>query len=399
MSNKGLEKAKLQVLFNKEAGLLGSLMCQLDFKENTSIDYVAVINGTDITYNPDLFNKLEPVGQKTVLYKALWGTALLHNIRGKDKDKKIWEEACDIYIEGLLNKESYRAQYEYALNHTESDLKLYKDLAEEEIYKKLLENNPPNNQNNNNNQDDDDDDNGGGNQSGNNEGDNNNNNNSSKVGVDFSKATPADEQSQIEKVGKAQAAGKLAGNGSCKEVERLLQKFLKPKINWEQALSQFITDSFEYNGTTWSRPNRRHQDIYLPSKEMEEGKLTHLMYFLDVSGSIEEKDIKRFNSELAYIKEELKPSKLTVIYFDTEILDRVVYEEDDDFIPKKAPYGGGTSYRQVYDEIVKNKPTCAVIFTDLYCEPMPKVDVPVLWVCNNTDSHKILTGKRINIHE
>ena len=29
------------------------------------------------------------------------------------------------------------------------------------------------------------------------------------------------------------------------------------------------------------------------------------------------------------IKEELKPSKLTVLYFDTEILDKVVYEEDD----------------------------------------------------------------------
>lgn len=398
MSNKCLEKAKLQVLFNKEAGLLGSLMCQLNFVEDTSLKYVSVINGTDIKYNPDLFNSLEPVGQKTVLYKALWSTALLHNIRGKDKDKKTWEKACDIYIESILDTENYNASYEYDLKHSKDELKKYRGLAEEEIYKKLLNGNtPPNNSNNPNQQNNSS---GSGSSNNNNENnDENQENNQPSVGIDSTGLSKTEEQAQIDKVSKAQAAGKLAGTGSCKEVEKLLQKFLKPKIDWKQALSQFLTDACEYNGTTWSRPNRRFQDMYLPSKVMEEGKLTHLMYFLDVSGSIDDKDIKRFNSELAYIKEELKPSKLTVLYFDTEILDKVVYEEDDDFIPKKAPYGGGTSYKKVYDEIIKNKPTCAVIFTDLYCDPMPKVDIPVLWVCNNEEKHEILTGKRINIHE
>ena len=140
MSNKCLEKAKLQVLFNKEAGLLGSLMCQLNFVEDTSLKYVSVINGTDIKYNPDLFNSLEPVGQKTVLYKALWSTALLHNIRGKDKDKKTWEKACDIYIENILDTENYNASYEYDLKHSKDELRNYRGLAEEEIYKKLLNN-------------------------------------------------------------------------------------------------------------------------------------------------------------------------------------------------------------------------------------------------------------------
>ena len=208
MSNKYLEKAKLQVLFNKEAGLLGSLMCQLNFVEDTSLKYVSVINGTDIKYNPDLFNSLEPVGQKTVLYKALWSTALLHNIRGKDKDKKTWEKACDIYIENILDTENYNASYEYDLKHSKDELKKYRGLAEEEIYKKLLNGNtPPDNSNQQNNSS------GSGSSNNNENNDENQGNNQPSVGIDSTNLSKTEEQAQIDKVSNAQAAGKLAGTG------------------------------------------------------------------------------------------------------------------------------------------------------------------------------------------
>ena len=160
-----------------------------------------------------------------------------------------------------------------------------------------------------------------------------------------------------------------------------------------------LLDKSDYS---WRKPNRRFSDMYLPSRVESDGRLTHLLYFLDVSGSIEESQIVRFNSEIRHIKESLNPDKLTLVQFDTRIQRVDVFTSTQKFTNIHVVIGGGTSYNEVHDYILKEKPTASVIFTDLCCTPMQEVDSPIIWVTREEDlkyASKPLFGKTIVIKE
>jgi predicted metal-dependent peptidase len=150
---------------------------------------------------------------------------------------------------------------------------------------------------------------------------------------------------------------------------------------------------------TWARPNRRHCDIYLPSRFTDDGRLAHLIYYFDTSGSTSNADITRFNSEVKYIQETLKPAKLTVVQFDTCIQHERVFLEGDDF-SEIVVYGrGGTSLVPVREHILKHEPTAAVIFSDLECNPMAPlgIEVPVIWAVVGRGGHTPTFGRVIHI--
>jgi predicted metal-dependent peptidase len=167
-------------------------------------------------------------------------------------------------------------------------------------------------------------------------------------------------------------------------IEQIVEKFLAPIIPWEAELKAFFTDLVDED-FTWRRPNRRfaHDDMYLPSRFEDEGRLEHLIYYLDVSGSITDQEVLRFNSEVKFIKEQFNPKKLTLVQFDTQIQKEDVFYEDDRFEKIVVVGRGGTCLRCVHAHIVEHKPTAAVIFSDLYVAPMQPlpVNVPIIWAC------------------
>src|SRR5207245_8555961 len=99
--------------------------------------------------------------------------------------------------------------------------------------------------------------------------------------------------------------------------QSLLDHFLAPIIPWEKVLLKWHIE-LSRSKFTWRRPRRRTmpQNIYLPSRSDDEGRLAHLMYMQDVSGSISNPEILRFNSELKYVWDYIKPKKMTVVQFD-----------------------------------------------------------------------------------
>src|SRR5690606_7356868 len=191
--------------------------------------------------------------------------------------------------------------------------------------------------------------------------------------------------SVVQAVHQAKASGQ-AGNipGAIKEI---LKKFLEPVIPWQTVLMQFFTDLLDED-YSWKRPNRRYSDMYLPSKFTDDGRLEHLMYFLDVSGSISEAQILRFNSEVKYIQETLKPQRLTLIQFDTMIQDVKEFNVDDPFDEIEIIGRGGTSFVPVREYIQEHKPTAAIIFSDMFCPPMEPLEeeIPIVWVV--MDNHR-----------
>ncbi len=371
MLNKELDRVKSRVFINNgTAAFLAPLMCSMEFRWMPSIS-TACTNGLFVGWNPAFFSQLEPATRETVLVHELWHPALLHHVRRGSRDPKIWNQACDFRINNDLQKAGYSFK---GVEWCCLDPSLDKNgrMAEEDIYDLLMQGElvaPPN-------------------PFGGDDG-------------DMHEPTEDEVRSSVNAVIRAVHEAKAAGAGSIPGiVKETLDKFLEPVIPWETELMAFMTDLLEDNWS-WARPNRRYQDVYLPSQTTDEGRLEHLAYYLDVSGSCSNADVLRFNSEVKYIKEVLNPQKLTLVQFTTDIVHETVFLEGDPF-EETIRYGcGGTSFVPVRKHIMENKPTAAIVFSDMQCSQMQPLDydIPVIWVAIRAAGVKVPFGKLIHIRK
>lgn len=372
--SKLLDKVKSKVFLSKSnAAFLGTLMCSLNFNWSRDIP-TAGTDGINLWWNPDYFNSLPSEGtanaltcsRATNLNHELWHVALLHNMRRGSRNQEIWNIACDIKIDLMLEAEGYSFK---GVNGVPRDPK-YKGWVEEDIYEDLINNNPPPP-------------------------------NSSCTCCSMAlPETDKNIQAVVNTVVMAVHQAKLSGQAGNLpgEIEQTLKKFLEPVIPWQQVLMKWFTDMLDED-YSWHRPNRRYDEMYLPSKFEDEGRLAHLVFYEDVSGSITDAQHLRFNSEVKYIQEVLKPKRLTLCQFDVEITDEKDYKEEDPFDEIKIIGGGGTSYHDVRRHIIEHKPTAAVIFSDMYCAPMQPLpfDIPIIWIAINNPGATPPFGKMLHI--
>ena len=365
--DKMLEHVKKDVFLGKNASFLGSVLCSQDFSwdRDARIDTVGT-NCLHIYWCIKDFLDCSKDERASTLVHELWHTALLHHLRIEKRDPKLWNIACDYRINNNLRADGYFIPDTWIVN---PDIDRYGILSEEEIYEKLVQHQIPQPQ---------------------------------QYSGDLlqNAAISSNPSVLISAVVRAVQASELsnqAGNlpGSLKEI---LKTFLEPVIPWRSVLMQWMTDLHEED-YTWKRPNRRFQDLYMPSREPDEGRLAHLAYFEDVSGSITQADKERFNSEVKFVQEVLKPKKLTLIQFDTAIAQVREFNEDELFEEIEIGGGGGTSLRPVHNWIEKHKPTAAIIFSDLECAPMESlsVPIPVIWVAIRNQNAQVPFGKLIHI--
>ena len=364
----------LKLLGEPRARFLTSLLYSLKLVWTDTIP-TAGTNGLLLMINPKFFYELSKEERIFVILHELWHVAKLHSIRREFRDHRLWNIACDYHINNLLLTETYSSFKITALKNCFKDKKFI-GLSEEEIYEELLKQYPnglPDNE-----------------YSGNN------------LSGDLKELDQEEKSKAIAKVMEATQTAKAMGCDVGSGITTLLSKFIKPRINWKKVLYKYMTALLDKSDYSWRKPNRRFSDMYLPSRVESDGRLTHLLYFLDVSGSIEESQIIRFNSEIRHIKESLNPDKLTLVQFDTRIQRVDVFTSNQKFTNIHVVAGGGTSYNEVHDYILKEKPTASVIFTDLCCTPMQEVDSPVIWVTREEDlkyASKPLFGKTIVIKE
>ena len=364
----------LKLLGEPRARFLTSLLYSLKLVWADDIP-TAGTNGILLKINPKFFYELSKEERLFVILHELWHVAKLHSIRRESRDPKLWNIACDYHINNLLLKENYSSFKITVMKDCFKDEK-FKDLSEEEIYEELLKEYPnglPDNEYL-----------------------------EGHLSGDLEELDQEEKSKAIAKVMEATQTAKAMGCDVGSGITSLLSKFIKPSINWKKILYKYMTALLDKSDYSWRKPNRRFSDIYLPSRVESDGRLTHLLYFLDVSGSIEESQIIRFNSEIKHIKESLNPDKLTLVQFDTRIRRVDVFTSTQKFTNIHVVVGGGTSYTDVRDYILKEKPTASVIFTDLCCTPMQEVDSPVIWVTREEDlkyATMPLFGKTIVIKE
>ena len=165
--------------------------------------------------------------------------------------------------------------------------------------------------------------------------------------------------------------------------KRLLKDLTAPQKNWRQLLAEFVEQEIVDYGFT--PPDRRfsHSDIILPDFAEPEDLVKNIVFAVDTSGSIGEKEFSVFLSEVIGCLNQFGGKvKGTLIYCDADIPENGVYDLDD--AHKSLPVGGGgTDFRPVFDWIGNNLEDCVglVYLTDgqgYYPSSPPYY--PVLWV-------------------
>lgn len=175
--------------------------------------------------------------------------------------------------------------------------------------------------------------------------------------------------------------GNKAGN-----VERFMSEMTKPKINWKEALADFVRSACAgKDKSTWRRPNRRYlgMDIIMPSLMSE--RVGHLVYGPDMSGSVGGRETTAMVTELVQLAQEVRPDKLDVLYWDSHVARHETYDESnlDLLLSSTKPMGGGgTSPACVkrYMEEKRIEPECVIMLTDGYVDSWPEFNCPTLWL-------------------
>jgi predicted metal-dependent peptidase len=169
-------------------------------------------------------------------------------------------------------------------------------------------------------------------------------------------------------------------------MERVVGEILQPKVDWRDVLQRFLVKCRTDN-RSFARFNRRFlpQGLFLPSVSGE--VMGEILVAVDCSGSIDAKTIAQFAGEIQAIKDDMTPTKVHVVYFDSEVSHYEVYEHDDS-LDIKPHGGGGTDFAPVFDYMVEHgiEPVAVVFLTDLCCNSFGiPPDCPVLWVSTEQD--------------
>lgn len=179
------------------------------------------------------------------------------------------------------------------------------------------------------------------------------------------------------------------------EIEIFLNKLLNPKLPWFRILQKYL-QSYAKNDYTFKKPNRRFfPKHHLPSLHSE--ALIDLAIAVDTSGSVTDTDFLRFVSETHAILKMMKPNKITLVQFDTEIKTVDEVKSVQELSKVKFTGRGGTSVLPVIQWANDTKPQLLLVFSDgdfYFYGPETKVNT--LWLIHENPEFRAPFGKVIH---
>lgn len=364
MDNK-IDIDKLKVLLYVKDKFLATLAFYTPVQVKESGDFIAYTNGISVTFNQDRMSKFTTKEQLAVYAHELIHIVLMHAARFKeipDANSSIYNEACD-----------------YVVNHALKDYSLpdgalvmpkeYEKYSTEEIYHELLKNlqhgeeqKPDNLKHEGSSYYSD-----GGDLSTENEGE-----------KALDKETITNNVKKLIATAKAVCKKDVDGfSNRCSEFGRVVEKLFDSKLPWELILRNYVNEVFP-DDYSWSRPNRRYQDIYLPSISFGEA-LKSINVYIDVSGSVRDDLVAKFLSELKKLHEDMGIDIMRIKPFSIGIGQEIVIT-DNWQQPKQLQSGGGTEIESVFKDIDEQKPVVSLIFTDGEFASAEPPRYPVIWL-------------------
>jgi predicted metal-dependent peptidase len=166
----------------------------------------------------------------------------------------------------------------------------------------------------------------------------------------------------------AAAASDGAGNLPA-GVKRLIQDMTAPKMNWRELLRMQLESTIK-SDFTWMRASRRgwHMDAVMPG--MKNDELIDIAIAIDASGSIDERMLKDFLSEVQGIMDQFAAYRIHILTFDTRVYNPETYNSDnlDTICDYEVKGGGGTDFDCIFEYLKEEQiePKRLVVFTDGY---------------------------------
>lgn len=347
-----LAKAKTSLIL--EHPFVGSIALGMPFVFDDSIP-TAATNGKRVAFNPEFVDKLTDEETKFLVAHECFHPMMEHNFRRGSRQPRRWNMAADYVINKLLTDEGIGKMPKNGL----MDNNIYNagHGTSEGIYN-ILPEQPE-----------------GGGYGG--EGDPMDN-------CEDGEGDPAEQQQQQAewkvKVAQAAQAAKMMGKMSA-NLQRLVDEVLHPKVDWRDVMQRFLVKA-RTDQRSFARFNRRFiaQGLYLPTVSGEQ--MGEVCFAVDCSGSITKQVINQFSAEITKVKEDLMPSRIHVLYFDSDVSHVESYEQHDT-LDIKPHGGGGTDFAPVFEKIIELgiNPVAIVFLTDLCCHSFgDQPDAPVLWV-------------------
>lgn len=202
-----------------------------------------------------------------------------------------------------------------------------------------------------------------------------------------------------------QIAAKKAGTGAGgRDLE--LEELMEPKVDWREVLREFVKSICNAkDASSWRRVNRRFigNDIYLPTLIGE--RVGHIVIGIDTSGSIGGKELNEFLSEVKGIADEVRPERVDLLYWDSEVAAHEEYDEYSvaNIVNSTKPRGGGGTSPSCVTAYLKDKginPECVIMLTDGYVgnDWGGEWPCPVMWTIVGGNTDVAPNGKTIHIN-
>lgn len=152
-------------------------------------------------------------------------------------------------------------------------------------------------------------------------------------------------------------------------VKRLIQELTEPKLDWRELLRMQIESTVK-SDYSWMRSSRKgwHVDAVMPG--MKTNDAIDIAVFLDMSGSISDRQGRDFLSEVKGIMETFENFRIHIACFDTEVYNARQYDSDtlEDITEYDLKGGGGTDFDCIFGYLKEHEiePKKMVVFTDGY---------------------------------
>lgn len=193
-----------------------------------------------------------------------------------------------------------------------------------------------------------------------------------------------------------------AGGG---DLARELGEMLQPKVDWRDALREFIKSVCAgKDNSTWRRPNRRFlgEGTYMPTLISE--SVGRVLIAVDTSGSIGGEQLNAFLSEVTGLCEQVSPEMVDLVYWDSAVAGHEIYAREDtpNIVSSTKPVGGGGTSPSCITSYIKEKnlePECAIVLSDGYVgnDWGGSWPCPVLWCIVGGNKVVAPNGKTIHV--
>lgn len=365
--SKKLLKSRFRILTNYE--FYGSLLMNTKFFLDESCK-TAYTNGKTIAFNPKFLDSLTEYELDFVMMHEIMHICLKHCFRGEKKDNLLFNIACDIVVNSNIinscklnvSRLSKGALGEIMHLTPEGDEGYF--FTAEEVYNMLR------------------------------------NINSSTIDdhshwvIDDDKNSDKATNELIDEwnnliINTVESCGNKAHGCVPFGAGRQYDLLTKSIVNWKQLLNDFLT--FEITDYSFSPPDKRFDDFFLPDFNEQEKTKVKVVTLVDSSGSISNKELGDFYSELLGMIGSLN-LELFLYFFDEDLYGPHKCFTIDEVLDIKPKGGGGTDVACYFNNLEKRieeidgRPGAIIIFTDGYLDFYDEKiadDIPVLWIINN----------------